>query len=171
MNVAYISLGSNIKDRLDHLTEAVRALHKAENITVTAISSIYETAPVGYTEQADFLNLVVCVETDLAAHALLSVCQEIEQQQGRVRKIRWGPRTVDLDILLYNNDNIESENLVVPHPRMRERAFVLIPLLEISPNAIDSATGKSLAGEDAIHDTGVICFKRIDGVEQFLERR
>ena len=133
MNVAYLSIGSNIGDRLHHLTEAVRALHLHEGLMVSSVSSIYETAPVGFTDQADFLNMVVCVETGLAAQELLEICQNIEQELGRVRDIRWGPRTVDLDILLYNNDNIETENLIVPHPRMHERAFVLIPLLEIAP--------------------------------------
>lgn len=169
MNVAYLSLGSNIEDRLMYLTEAVRSLHMNEDIEVTAISSIYETVPVGYTEQADFLNLVVCVRTTLEPHALLNECQAIEQQQGRVRKVRWGPRTVDLDIILYNSDAIESESLVIPHPRMRERAFVLLPLLEIAPNAIDSATGKALSDEGAVRDGGVVCFKKTDGLEKFLQ--
>lgn len=169
MNVAYISLGSNIEDRLMHLREAVRSLHTNEDMEVTALSSIYETVPVGYTDQADFLNLVVCVKTTLEAHALLNVCQTIEQQQGRVRKIRWGPRTVDLDIILYNEETIESESLVVPHPRMRERAFVLLPLLEIAPSARDSLTGKALSDEAAVHDGGVVCYEKSAGLEKFLQ--
>ena len=131
MNTAFISIGSNIGDRQHHLTEAVRVLHSHAEVMVLSVSSIYETAAVGYTDQADFLNMVINVETMLDAQALLAVCQEIEDDLGRVRDIRWGPRTVDLDILLYNNDNIKTESLTVPHPRMHERAFVLIPILEI----------------------------------------
>ncbi len=158
MNVAYLSIGSNIGDRLHHLTEAVRALHVQEGLTVTSVSSIYETAPVGFTDQADFLNMVVFVETALAAQDLLGVCQKIEHVLGRVRDIRWGPRTVDLDILLYNNDNIETKNLIVPHPRMYERAFVLIPLLEIAP-----------LKASPVVDTGVILWRKVNGVADLLQ--
>src|SRR5690606_2646857 len=124
-------IGSNIGDRLRHLQESVKALHSQEGIEVTAVSSIYETEPIGYIGQADFLNMAVELQTDLDPYALLNVCQQIEYDQGRKRLIRWGPRTIDLDILLYNNENIESENLIIPHPRMQERAFVLVPLFEI----------------------------------------
>lgn len=158
MNIAYISIGSNIGDRLNHLTEAVRALHLHEGTTVAAVSSIYETEPVGFTDQADFLNMVVCVETSLEAQGLLGFCQKIEQELGRIRDIRWGPRTVDLDILLYNNDNIETENLIVPHPRMRERAFVLIPLLEIAP----------LMASPMV-DAGVLLWRKVNGVVDLLQ--
>ncbi|MDN4608825.1 2-amino-4-hydroxy-6-hydroxymethyldihydropteridine diphosphokinase [Sporosarcina highlanderae] len=160
MNIAYLSIGSNIGDRLHHLTKAVRALHAHDRIEVTAISSIYETEPVGYTDQANFLNLVLRLETSLNPFELLDVCQGIENDLGRVRDVRWGPRTVDLDILLYNNDNIESENLTVPHPRMDERAFVLVPLLEIAPDSIQPGV--------AIDDDGVVCWETVDGVERFL---
>ncbi|GKV57771.1 2-amino-4-hydroxy-6-hydroxymethyldihydropteridine pyrophosphokinase [Sporosarcina sp. NCCP-2222] len=156
MNTAYISIGSNIGDRLHQLMEAVRALHSHKGVTVVNLSSVYETIPVGYTDQSDFLNLVVKVETSLKAQDLLSVCQQIENEQGRVRTVRWGPRTVDLDILLYNNDNIESENLLVPHPRMRERAFVLIPLLEMEPLIEHPVTGLPFAAEPAVLDSGVV---------------
>lgn len=168
MNVAFISIGSNIGDRLHYLTEAVRGLHSHNDITVTAVSSVYETEPVGYEDQANYLNIVVRVESNLSPFALLEGCQEIEQLLGRVRTIRWGPRTVDLDILLYNNDNVESENLIVPHPRMRERAFVLIPLLEIAPTIADPLTGLPISGEAAIQDSGVVHWKKVDGVESFL---
>ncbi|MCZ2260597.1 2-amino-4-hydroxy-6-hydroxymethyldihydropteridine diphosphokinase [Sporosarcina sp. G11-34] len=164
MNRAYLSIGSNIEDRQDHLLGAVRALHAYESINVVEVSSIYETVPVGYTDQADFLNLVVCLETVLDAPELLSVCQAIENELGRVRKVRWGPRTVDLDILLYNNDNIESENLIVPHPRMSERAFVLIPLLEIAPAIRNPVTEKFYSEEEAVRDRGVILWKTVDGI-------
>lgn len=165
MNTAFISIGSNIGDRLHHLTEAVRALHSHERIEVAKVSSIYETVPVGYTDQDDFLNLAVSVETSLDPFELLTACQQIENGLGRVRDIRWGPRTVDLDILLYNNDNIEAENLVVPHPRMGERAFVLVPLLEIAPTIGHPVTGIRF---EIPKDEGVLRWKEIEGVEQLL---
>lgn len=168
MTVAYLSIGSNIGDRLDHLVKSVQALHSHVGMDVLAVSSIYETAPVGYTDQADFLNIVVCVETDKSAIELLRICQEIEHGLGRVRTIRWGPRTVDLDILLYSNENIETEDLVVPHPRMHERAFVLIPLLEIAPMVSHPATGMSFSEEMSKHESGILIWKKIEGVQQFL---
>ena len=168
MRRAFISIGSNIGDRLDHLKGAIRALHSHEGISVLSVSSIYETAPVGYTEQADFLNLAIGLETELGAHELLAVCQEIEQELGRVRDIRWGPRTVDLDILLYNNEVIEVEGLEVPHPRMNERSFVLVPLLEIVPAIGHPATGKLYSEEVAVHDEGVVLWQKVDALEKFL---
>ena len=110
---------------------------------------------------------MVCVETLLDPYEFLAVCQDIENGLGRVREIRWGPRTVDLDILLYNNDNIEAENLIVPHPRMGERAFVLVPLLEIAPAIGHPVTGIPFA-EDAPVDDGVVLWKKIEGVGQLL---
>ncbi|WP_203248993.1 2-amino-4-hydroxy-6-hydroxymethyldihydropteridine diphosphokinase [Sporosarcina beigongshangi] len=169
MTVAYLSIGSNIGDRLEHLVEAVRALQLYDGVEVLAVSSIYETAPVGYTDQADFLNVVVCLETVAVAQVLLEICQTVERELGRVRTVRWGPRTVDLDILLYSTDNIEEENLVIPHPRMHERAFVLIPLLEIAPTIAHPVTGKSFSKEAAVQDSGVMLWKKVDGVEQFLQ--
>lgn len=168
MRRAFISIGSNIGDRLDHLQGAIRALHSHDGISVLSVSSIYETAPVGYTDQADFLNLAIGLETELGAHELLAVCKEIEQELGRVRDIRWGPRTVDLDILLYNNEVIEAEGLEVPHPRMHERAFVLVPLLEIAPAIGHPATGKLYSEEVAVHDEGVVLWQKVDGLEKFL---
>jgi len=129
---AYIALGSNISPRSDYLHQAIDRLGEHEGIDVLQISSIYETIPVGYTKQSDFLNMVIHVETSLTAHELLSYCQSIEQTLGRERLIKWGPRTIDLDILFYNQENIESEQLIVPHPRLQERAFVLVPLYEIA---------------------------------------
>jgi 2-amino-4-hydroxy-6-hydroxymethyldihydropteridine diphosphokinase len=140
-------------------------------VNVLAVSSVYETAPVGYTDQADFLNLVVKIEMDISAHELLEVCQKIEQGLGRERTIRWGPRTADLDILLYNNDNIAVEKLTVPHPRMQERAFVLIPLLEIEPSIAHPVTGRQFSEEAAVQDSGVVLWKRVDGVGHFLQMK
>lgn len=170
MNEAFLSIGSNIGDRLYYLEEAVRMLDARSGTSVSAVSSIYETTPVGFTEQADFLNLVCRVETELGAQALLLACQEIEQELGRVREVRWGPRTVDLDILLYNNENIEMENLTIPHPRMQERAFVLIPLLEIEPSVSHPVSEKLFSEEAAVQDSGVSKWKEV-GVDQILTGR
>ncbi|SFD73674.1 2-amino-4-hydroxy-6-hydroxymethyldihydropteridinediphosphokinase [Lentibacillus persicus] len=129
----YLALGSNIEPREDYLATALNALEDHPRISVLKKSSIYETAPVGYTNQADFLNMVIKVDTSLSPLELLDACQTIEKQLGRERDIRFGPRTVDLDILIYNQENRETEQLTIPHPRMLERAFVLIPLREIAP--------------------------------------
>lgn len=165
MKNAFISIGSNIGNRFQHLKDSIQALHSHDGVSVVSVSSIYETAPVGYTDQADFLNVVISVSTELDAHELLATCQEIEHELGRVRDIRWGPRTVDLDILLYNHEDIETERLIVPHPRMHERAFVLIPLLEIAPTVVHPVTGSPYSEEAAVHDDGVRFWQEVDGDE------
>ncbi|AVQ97619.1 2-amino-4-hydroxy-6-hydroxymethyldihydropteridine diphosphokinase [Oceanobacillus sp. M65] len=144
MNTVYIALGTNIEPREDHLKEALRLLMAHSEITIEKVSSIYETAPVGYTDQADFLNMVVHVHTSDSPVELLDKCQEIEQQLGRKRGVRFGPRTIDLDILLYNHENSKTERLIIPHPRMHQRAFVLIPLHEIAPTILIQALGKNV---------------------------
>lgn len=165
MNIAYVSIGTNMGDRAGYLKQAVEYLREMDQMGSVEMSSIYETSPVGVTDQADFLNMVVRVSTSFSSEELLVVCQKIEQQLGRVRTIRWGPRTADLDILLYNNDMIETETLVVPHPRMRERAFVLIPLMEISPELVDPTTGRRYEEEPALRDGGVILWEPTGEVE------
>lgn len=134
MNKSYLSLGSNMGDRLGMLREAVRLLKEHTEIDIMKISSLYETDPVGFTDQDAFLNMVVYLQTDLSALELLEVCQDIERKLDRKRDKRWGPRTIDLDILLYNKEELETEKLIIPHPRMHERAFVLVPLLELDPD-------------------------------------
>ncbi|MCR8855519.1 2-amino-4-hydroxy-6-hydroxymethyldihydropteridine diphosphokinase [Lysinibacillus fusiformis] len=133
MKDVYLSIGTNMGERYENLQQAVALLREKENIEVVRVSSVYETAAVGYTDQADFLNMAVHLKTDVSSTEMLKICQSIEQELGRVREFRWGPRIIDLDILLYNHENIETENLLVPHPRMYERAFVLVPLVEITP--------------------------------------
>lgn len=133
MNTAFIALGSNIGSRKSYLDEAIGLL-KEKGAQIKRVSSIYETAPVGYAAQGDFLNLVISIETNLDMLPLLDACQEIESELGRKRTIKNGPRTVDLDILFYNEEQIDSARLIVPHPRLHERAFVLVPLYEIAPN-------------------------------------
>ncbi|MEH6940665.1 2-amino-4-hydroxy-6-hydroxymethyldihydropteridine diphosphokinase [Bacillus sp. JJ722] len=168
-SIAYLSLGSNLDDRLLYLHDAVRLLHDNEHIEVMDVSSLYETDPVGYTDQGNFLNIVVKLKTTYTAEQLLSVSQSIENQLGRKRIIRWGPRTVDLDILLFNHENIETDGLSVPHPRMHERAFVIIPLVEVEPNIQLPTTGQFLNEvlERMPDKEGVRLWKRKNGEDVF----
>ncbi|MDB4898136.1 MAG: 2-amino-4-hydroxy-6-hydroxymethyldihydropteridine pyrophosphokinae [Firmicutes bacterium] len=143
MSVAYLSLGSNLGDRLGTLAKAVRSLEQA-GTRLLRVSSVYETAPQGKTDQPSFLNVAVQVETTLEPLALLARIQAVEQGLGRVRTVRWGPRTVDIDMLLYGGQVFAEPALELPHPRMLERAFVLIPLLEVDPLVSLPATGEPL---------------------------
>ena len=128
---AYIGLGSNLGDRLSNLQGAIDRLDRAEGIAVTAVSHVYETAPIGSPEQSDYLNAAIAIETDREAGEVMDICLTVEKTMGRTRTVRWGPREIDIDILLYGTLCIESERLTIPHPRMHERAFVLIPLADI----------------------------------------
>jgi 2-amino-4-hydroxy-6-hydroxymethyldihydropteridine diphosphokinase len=129
---AYIALGSNMGDRESCMMTALDLLKEdKDRIHLIDISNIYETAPVGYTDQGSFLNMVCRILTSFDPLELLSALQKIETKLGRKRLIRWGPRTLDLDLLLYDEIEICSETLTVPHPRMFERAFVLVPLRDV----------------------------------------
>ena len=130
---AYLGLGSNLGDRRQHLERAIAGLRPAGE--VVAVSSLYETAPVGGPPQGDYLNQVARLSTVVAARPLLEACQAIEAEGGRDRRERFGPRTIDIDLLLYGSMVIDQPGLTVPHPRMIERRFVLDPLLEIWPDA------------------------------------
>ena len=127
----YLALGSNLGDREKNLNEAIKEIGQISSVTITRISDIYETAPVGYAEQDDFLNMALAINTKLEPLDLLQQLQEIENLLKRTRNIHWGPRTIDIDILLYDNKTIALPNLIVPHPRMLERAFVLRPLKDV----------------------------------------
>lgn len=128
---AYLGIGTNIGDRLGNLQSAVDSLNLVPGTFVTSVSKIYETDPVGYDDQDDFLNICVEVETALTPEGLLGVCLGIEAGLGRVRTIKNGPRVIDLDLLLYENATYNTEMLALPHPRMFEREFVMAPLLDI----------------------------------------
>jgi 2-amino-4-hydroxy-6-hydroxymethyldihydropteridine diphosphokinase len=134
-NRAFLSIGSNIGKREMYLFRAIKALEK-ELIEIRDFSSIYETDPVGFTEQDLFLNMVIEIETSKNPYKLLETCLDVEKQLERKRTIRWGPRTIDLDILLFNQEVIESDHLTIPHPRMHERSFVLVPLAEINEELV-----------------------------------
>jgi len=129
-------MGSNLGDRRATLEYALDKLETAADLRIIRRSSLYETAPVGKTDQPSFLNLVVEVETALAPEALLDALQEIEQAFGRTRTVRWGPRTLDIDILLYGDATIRTPRLTAPHPEMTRRRFVIEPLLEIAPDLV-----------------------------------
>ncbi|MCG1192036.1 2-amino-4-hydroxy-6-hydroxymethyldihydropteridine diphosphokinase [Staphylococcus epidermidis] len=155
---AYLGLGSNIGNRELQLNEAIKILHAYQGIQVTQVSHIYETEPVGYTNQPKFLNLCIEIETELNPQSLLKCCLATEQQLHRKREIRWGPRTLDVDILLFDDQIIEQDNLSVPHPRMKERSFVLIPLNDIATNQIEPISNKSI-GQLVVTDNSVKKYK------------
>ncbi|MBP7930008.1 MAG: 2-amino-4-hydroxy-6-hydroxymethyldihydropteridine diphosphokinase [Acidimicrobiia bacterium] len=134
--VAYLALGSNLGDRTAHLQRAINGLDRHPEIDVVASSQVYETEPIG-PDQPDFLNAVIEVETTLSGADLLLACQEQEDLAGRVRVERWGPRTLDVDVLYLGDETINTADLIVPHPRIEERGFVLAPLRDVAPHLVD----------------------------------
>jgi len=130
-----IAMGSNIGDRLDYLQGGLDGLFDTPRITFLAVSPVYETAPVGGPEQPDYLNAVVIAETSMPAQAVLERCLSLEDAYGRVRDELWGPRTLDLDLIIYGDEVSNSPGLTLPHPRAHERAFVLAPWLDADPQA------------------------------------
>src|SRR5437879_2846864 len=142
---AYIGLGSNLGDRRDYLERALQALRETAGVRVGRVSSFYETEPVGGPPgQQTYLNAVAQLESDLEPHSLLQVLLGVEQALGRVRSERWGPRTIDLDLLLYGDLALADPVLTVPHPRLHERRFALEPLAEIAPQAVHPVLGRTI---------------------------
>jgi len=135
MSKAYLGLGSNIGDREAYLRAAVKIIKANSSIEISKISGVYETEAVGHISQRRFLNIVIEIETSLTPIRLLGICQFIEEFLKRTRKAKWGPRMIDVDILLYGQEDIKQPGLIIPHPEMAKRAFVLVPLLEIAPQA------------------------------------
>lgn len=134
MAEAALGIGSNLGDRQAHLFGAVRALETWEGVRVTALSSLWETPPWGVEEQPHFLNACVLIETSLSPIEVLDACLAIERDHGRERSLRWGPRTLDMDVLYYDDVEMADDRLILPHPRMLLRSFVLAPLAEIAPD-------------------------------------
>ncbi|MGL5446047.1 MAG: 2-amino-4-hydroxy-6-hydroxymethyldihydropteridine diphosphokinase [Rhabdaerophilum sp.] len=132
--LCYLALGANLGDRVEALREATRRIGALPETIVVARSAIYETPPWGKTDQAAFLNAAITVRTALKPEALLDACLGIEIAMGRVRRERWGPRLIDIDLLTHGKTRMKSERLTLPHPAMAQRAFVLVPLLEIAPD-------------------------------------
>jgi 2-amino-4-hydroxy-6-hydroxymethyldihydropteridine diphosphokinase len=143
MSIAYLGLGTNLGDRKENLRKAIEAI--ALKMDIYQQSSLYETAAWGYTDQPDFLNQVVQVETDLTPLRLLNFLKRTEVELGRVENFRYGPRQIDLDILFFDDLVKNTIRLQIPHPRLAERAFVLVPLNEIEPGLVHPELGKTVA--------------------------
>lgn len=136
MERVIIALGSNIQPKLGHLKQAIEHMEQLGYLTINKQSTVYQTVPKGYDDQDDFYNMIVEARVDESPERLITDLLAIEQELKRVRKIKNGPRTIDLDVLLMDDLTSETETLIVPHPRMHERAFVLVPLAEISPDFV-----------------------------------
>ena len=143
MSKAFIGIGSNLGNRVEHCDNAINLL-KTSGISVLKRSAMIETKPWGVTDQPEFMNMVIEIETDLAPDALLALLKKIERAVGRTDTVRWGPRVIDLDILLYGDSVLKTSQLEIPHPRISEREFVLRPLAEIAPDTIHPVLGRSI---------------------------
>jgi 2-amino-4-hydroxy-6-hydroxymethyldihydropteridine diphosphokinase len=140
--VAFIGVGANLDEPVEKVRNALAELDRLPATRVAQRSSLYRTAPVGYLDQPDFINAVARIETALDPHRLLAALLEIESRYGRVRSVRNAPRTLDLDVLLYGDRVLDEQGLSIPHPRMHERAFVLVPLAEIAPEVVIPGRGR-----------------------------
>ena len=156
MNTAYVALGANLGDPAATVLAAFGALANLDESRVVHTSSLYRTAPVGNTEQPEFINAVAPLEPPLAPEALLHALLDLEQRFGRLRAEKNGPRTLDLDLLLYNNLELDLPRLTLPHPRLHLRAFVLLPLAEIAPNLHLPKRGTIAAWLPAVANQGII---------------
>ena len=147
MAIAYLCLGSNLGNRADLIEKAVSLLGLCENIKIVRTSALYETEPWGVKNQNWFLNLAVEIKTTLSPEQLLAKCNEIEKRLGRNRELeqRWGQRTLDIDIIFYDKDIINCDNLKIPHQNMHQRAFVLVPLLELIPDFVHPIMNKTIS--------------------------
>ena len=163
-----IALGSNLADREQNIRVAIGLLAEHLQIIVDKVSSIYETEPVGFKEQPAFLNAVISITTDLQPLELMEICLSVEQVMGRKRELRWGPRNIDIDILLYNDCVFNTEKLQLPHPRMYERRFVLEPLREINSAVLPCGKTSTELLNKLVDNCEVRLFKKINwnGVEQ-----
>jgi len=143
-NSVLLSIGSNMGDRKANIEQAVRLISQMPGVSNLRLSGMYETEPVGYEDQDDFYNICVLLDTTLTPMEVLAGTQKIEEELHRVRDIRWGPRTIDIDIILYGDMKIDTGDLTVPHPRYRERAFVLIPMKDVMEYDQDIPDDKSV---------------------------
>jgi len=143
LSIVYLGIGSNLGNREDNCLHAIRLLEKS-GIVLRKRSSIYETEPWGIKDQPRFINMAIEIETKLKPEELLRILKDIEKEVGREESFKWGPRIIDLDILLFNELIIDEDNLKIPHPFMHEREFVLRPLCEIAPDAIHPLLGKKI---------------------------
>lgn len=158
---ASIGLGGNMGEPIRSMADALRAFDEHPNCAIKGVSRLYRTPPWGKTDQADFFNSCAVLETSLSPLALLDLCLSIERSMKRVRNERWGPRTIDIDVLTYGDSTINVEGLEVPHPRMTQRAFVLMPLAELLPEQLVS--GKTISAWLAQADISGIEIESQDG--------
>lgn len=163
MPKAYLGLGSNLGDRRLTLEGAIEALAETSQIEILSVAPLYETEAWGYEDQPAFLNTVIGIETELSPYDLLAACQAVETAFDRRREIRWGPRTLDVDILLYDDLQMEEADLTIPHPRMHERAFVLAPLANLAPKV--PVRGRTVASWLGTFDL------EAEGVRRFFDER
>ncbi len=154
-DTAYVGIGSNLGDRLDFMRRAIDELER-DGIVVTDRSSVYESPGIGFEEQPDYLNVVISIQTGLSPSQLLEAMLSVEKRLGRTRERKWGPRTIDLDLLLYGDLIISEPGLEVPHPRMLERGFVLLPLCEINPRIRHPVKDLSVADYAHTCDDGTV---------------
>lgn len=150
MTRAYVGLGANLGPREVTLLRAADLLAAADGVEVVAVSQLRETDPVGFVEQPPFLNGAIALDTSLSPRAVLELLLEIEEELGRVRGERWGPRTVDLDLLVYGDERVDEDGLHVPHPRLHERRFALEPLAELDPELVIPGLGSVAALLDGL---------------------
>ena len=158
MSIVYIALGSNLNMPIQQLNLAIQAMADLPDTEIKKVSSLYQSQPLGPQDQPDYVNAVACLETGLSPLALLDALQNIENEQGRIRLRRWGERTLDLDILLYDNQIIHNERLTVPHYDMQNREFVIVPLYEISPELIlpDGVSLQQLVKRFSSHQMAIL---------------
>lgn len=159
MNNVYLSLGTNMGDKLYNLRAAIDMLDENKDIKVTKESKVYETKAWGYTEQDNFLNICIKVETTLVSKEFLRVCHDVEESLHRERVIRWGPRTIDLDILFFNDLISDDEELTLPHPRIKERAFVMLPLMDLEEKIL-------LDGKEIKYYLDLLPKEELEGVKE-----
>ncbi len=144
-NIAFIGIGSNVGDKVKNCRQAITEINQCKHNRLMAQSALYKTEPIGYTQQDWFINCVIEIETSLTAYELLHLLENIELSMGRKRSFKWGPRIIDLDIIFFDEETIQCEELTVPHPELEKRAFVLVPLCEIAGDYIHPVLKKSIS--------------------------
>src|SRR5690625_572822 len=162
MNRVFLSLGTNIEPKVTYLRRAIQKLEKVDEISIVQQSSVYQTDPVDYLDQDDFLNMVIELFTSYPPEDLLEITQAIEKKLGRKREIRFGPRTIDIDILIYGSQKITTEKLTIPHPRMHKRAFIIVPFYEIAEDVFIPSVDQSVQQlYNSLDERDLHCVKRL----------